>query len=82
MDNVKNLQMSTEDKNNSKKHKKNKSTNFGPLLICEDQMNLAYHYEILEANHNLIKNIKRNLKLMILKNVSINKLRATANVRQ
>jgi hypothetical protein len=47
MDNVTNPQMPIENKNNNKKHKKNKSTNFGPLLICEDQMNLAYHYEIL-----------------------------------
>lgn len=47
-------------KNQLPKIKSNK--NFNHLIFSEDQINKKCHYEFLEANQNLIKNIKKSLK--------------------
>ena len=40
-----------------------KSTkNFNHLIFSEDELNQKYHYEFMEANQNLVKNIKKSLK--------------------
>lgn len=49
--------------------------NVGNLINSEEELNLNYHYQFLQANQNLVKNIKKSLKLMILKNVNMQRLK-------
>lgn len=53
----------------------NSNKNVNRLIFSEDEINQKHHAEILQANQNLLKNIKKNLKEMILKNVTNQRIR-------
>ena len=59
--------------------KKDVFKNVGNLLNSEEQLNLKHHHDFQEANKKLVTNIKKSLKLMIVKNVNVQRLRYTEN---